>query len=82
MIKPNGQPSGVFTISIDDGYVEWSFNMKVGANKNIAMVERKIRRALHCKKDHGKIRTPNSPNESSSTHSRWRQWWSATKRNK
>ncbi len=55
--KPHGQPSGVFTISIDDGYVEYAYQMDIGAHNSIVDVERKIRRALRCKKDAGKIRS-------------------------
>ena len=55
--KPNGQQSGVFTISIDDGYVEYAYQMNIGSHHSIAKVERKIRQALRCKKDAGKIRT-------------------------
>jgi hypothetical protein len=61
LAKPHGQQYGVFTISIDDGYVEYAYQMDIGAHQSIAKVERKIRQALHCKKDAGKIRTPVSP---------------------
>jgi len=54
--ESNGQQKRVFTISIDDGYVEYSYGMEIDADYSIAMVEKKIRRALRCKKAEGKIR--------------------------
>lgn len=55
-LKPNKQPFGTFVISIDEGYVEYSYPMHIGSHNSIVNVERKIRRALRCKKVNGFIR--------------------------
>jgi hypothetical protein len=57
-LKPHGQPPKVFTISIDDGYVEYSYDMRLSKDTSILAVERKIRRALRCRKAVGRMRTP------------------------
>jgi len=31
-LKPNGERVGVFFVSIDDGYVEWTYKLKLDAN--------------------------------------------------
>lgn len=55
--KPHGQACGIFTVSINDGYVEYAFDYNIGAHNSIDIVERKIRRVLGCKKVEGRLRT-------------------------
>jgi len=48
-MKPNRSPYGTFIISIDDGFVEWSYAYKLPSTHSIDSVERRIRRALRPK---------------------------------
>lgn len=41
-VKPNGKEVGVFTISIDDGYCEWSFDMKLPVAMSINQIRNVI----------------------------------------
>lgn len=49
-IKPNGKPCGTFVISIDDGYVEYSFDMSISPTQSINTIAQRIRRAFRAKK--------------------------------
>ncbi len=54
---PSGRKHGVFLISIDDGYVEYSYTMHAGKDLSIANVHEKIARALNCKRTDGTMRS-------------------------
>jgi hypothetical protein len=57
-LKPNGQPTGTFLLSIDDGYVEYVYVLPLRWKAaNIDRVYQRIRKALRLREQTGKIRT-------------------------
>ena len=56
ILKPNGLDIGVFVISIDDGYVEYSYHIKPEESCSISEVHKCICCVLGAKKEEGKIR--------------------------
>lgn len=41
-LKPNGKPDGVFVISIDDGYCEWSYDLEIDPSNSISNIIERI----------------------------------------
>ena len=57
--KPRGLKLGVFVISIDDGFVEYSYSVKPKDVGSINEIHKWICRVLGARKTKGKIRLPN-----------------------
>lgn len=55
-LKPNGKPMGTFVISIDDGFVEYSFDAVLPDSESIAGIWDKIRAATGAPDHKGHIR--------------------------
>ena len=57
-LKPNGKPFGTFLVSIDDGFVEYQYELKLrGGKHTIHEVWEKLRKAYRVKQSYGHIRT-------------------------
>ena len=57
MSKPNGEEIGVFKISIDDGYVEYTYRLRPRTKTDsINSVYERIRKAFFVKRVLGEIR--------------------------
>lgn len=57
-IKPNGEPTGTFLLSIDDGYVEYTYRLPLRWKRaSIDRVYQRIRKALRLREQKGWIRT-------------------------
>jgi hypothetical protein len=56
-IKPNGEPMGMFLISIDDGYVEYTYRLPLRMKRaSIDKVYQRIRKAFRVREQIGQIR--------------------------
>ena len=55
-LKPNGQPMGTWLISIDDGWVEYRYKVRVSKRMCIEEVYARIRKMLRCRKEQGELR--------------------------
>ena len=54
--KPTGLPIGAFKISIDDGYVEYSYSVRPEETQSIDGIHKWICRILGAKREDGEIR--------------------------
>lgn len=55
--KPNGKHDGTFVISIDDGYVEYAYDLDISNKHSIGSVFRKIAKAFKVNAGQGRLRT-------------------------
>ena len=55
-VKPNGLQSGVFRISINDGYCEYSFDMKIEEDRIIIKIYEKFRNSVNAPESKGTLR--------------------------
>jgi hypothetical protein len=60
-IKPNGKPFGIFTISINDGFVEYSYDAKVNGSESIESLLKKMAKGAKIKPMEGVLRTSYTP---------------------
>lgn len=56
--KPNGKRLGIFRISIDDGYVEYAYDLDVGEDNSIDSVYHIIRNTFGDRTRKGRLRAP------------------------
>ena len=57
-LKPNGKPFGTFLVSIDDGFVEYQYELKLrGRHISILKVWERLRKAYRARQSVGTIRT-------------------------
>ena len=62
-LKPNGQPSGTFLVTIDDGYVEYTYPLRPRSKSwSVHKIYTVIRKAFRVREEEGKIRKPNNRN--------------------
>ncbi len=54
--KPNGVEIGTFFISIDDGFVEYQYKLRIPNSLSIALIHEKVCEVLLSKKFKGRIR--------------------------
>ena len=56
-VAPNGKPIGIFVISVDDGFVEWSYDFTGLGPYSIARVIKIIGKALRRRPKNSRERT-------------------------
>jgi hypothetical protein len=59
-LKANGQPAGTFLITIDDGFVEYTYPLRPRSKHwSIHKIYTTIRKAFRVREEQGTIRKPN-----------------------
>ena len=59
-MKPNGQPFGTFLVTIDDGFVAYTYPLRPRSKSwSIYKIYTVVRKAFRVREEHGTIHKPN-----------------------